>query len=72
MHPKCLECPRFACRYDSDRSVRRPPPDMAGRDENVRRQRALGASITQLMSEFGLANRTIHRIIAGAPAKADR
>ena len=71
LHPSCLECPRSACRYDKVRSVRRPPADMANRDENIRQRRAEGATIKEIRAEFVVSNNTIYRVLATKPAKGE-
>lgn len=60
--PSCLRCPLARCRYDEPGGAQKIR--LVPRDEAIRVQRAEGAKINALASEYGLSRRTVFRILA--------
>jgi hypothetical protein len=58
IHPRCLECPLPACRYDL-------PPKRAGallREAELRRLLAQGYTADQAAAKMGVSRRTVFRL----------
>jgi len=65
LFPACLRCPLPTCRYDEPGRLQREARQ--GRDREVLRRFASGASPRELASAFGMSVRTIYRILERHP-----
>ena len=72
INPSCLRCPLARCQFDEPESERRKLIIDARDREIAFIRRRHGATIKELASTYGLARRTVFRIIAERRAREGR